>query len=98
MEFDKQRFIHALLEAPIETSLLEPPEHSEYLQTQVFDKLAVDDRVDLQALDWDAFDLRHVTPEGYNQQYHRIHKGWLQGINHFLRKTPAASLAEKGFF
>lgn len=98
MEFDKQRFVRALLDAPEEAPLFEPPEHSDYLQREVFDKLAAGEKVDLTSLDWDAFDLRHVTPEGYAKQYEKPHKGWLQGINHFLRKVPAANSNEKGFF
>ncbi len=98
MEFDKQRFLCSLLEAPEEEPLLEPPEHSEYLQKQVFDKLAAGEAVDLKALDWNAFELRHVTPEDHGGRHERTHKDWLQGINYYLRKTPAASLPEKGFF
>ena len=98
MDFDKQRFFQGLLDAPPERPLLELPEHSEYLQTHVFDKLRAGETFDLKALDWDAFDLRHVTPENYPRQYERVHTGWLRGINSFLRKTPAASLNEKIYF
>lgn len=98
MEFDKQRFLQALLEAPAEQPLLEAPEHSEYLQTHVFDKLSVGETFNLTELDWNAFGLRHVTPVNYARSYDRAHQGWLQGINAFLRKTPAASLNGKSFF
>lgn len=98
MEFDKQRFLQGFLEAPPEQPLLELPEHSEYLQTYVFDKLRAGGTFDLKTLDWGAFDLRHVTPQVYAQQYEQVHTGWLRGINHFLRKIPAASLNEKIFF
>lgn len=98
MEFDKQKFLQNLLDAPAEEPLLEPSEHSEYLQKQVFAKLAADEAVDLTSLDWDAFELRHVTPEGYARQHERIHGGWLQGINYYLQTAPAVPLTEKGFF
>lgn len=98
MEFDKQRFLQTLLEAQEERPLLEPPEHSEYLQTYVFDKLKADETFDLTELDWNAFDLRHVTPEGYLQRYEQLHRDWLYGINHFLRETPAIRVDEKRFF
>ena len=98
MEFDKQRFVQALLDAPKEAPLLEPSEHSDYLQREVFDKLVAGEQVDLASLNWDAFDLRHVTPKGYTEQYEKPHKGWLQGINGFLHKVPAANSNEKGFF
>lgn len=98
MEFNKQRFFRALLEAPKEEPILEPAEHSDYLQQQVFDKLNAGEAVKLAELDWSAFELRHVTPEGYAKPYEKLHMGWLQGINRFLRKVPAVNLNEKGFF
>lgn len=98
MEFDKSRFLQTLLDLPEEKPLLDPPEHSGYLQTHVFDKLKADETFDLTALDWDAFDLRHVSLEGCGRQYEWVHEGWLCGINSFLRKTPAESLREKRFF
>ena len=98
MEFDKRRFLQALLDAPEEKPFLEPPEHSEYLQKQVFDKLTAGEEFRWLDLDWDAFDLRHVTPEGYAQPYEQLHCGWLQGVNHLLRDIPAASLNGKRFF
>lgn len=98
MEFDKRRFVQALLDAPPERPLLETSEYSEYLQKEVFDRLAAGASLVWRTLDWDAFELRHVTPVNYDRPYERVHTGWLQGINSFLRKTPAASLHEKGFF
>ena len=71
MEFDKRRFLQALLDAPEEKPFLEPPEHSEYLQKQVFDKLTAGEEFRWLDLDWDAFDLRHVTPARYAQMYER---------------------------
>jgi len=98
MEFDKLRFLQTLQDVPAEQPLLETPEHSEYLQTHVFDKLSAGGTFDLTELDWNAFELRHVTPVNYDRPYDRAHMGWLQGINAFLRKTPAASLNGKSFF
>lgn len=98
MEFEKQRFIQTLQAVPAEQPLLETSEHSEYLQTHVFDKLSAGETFDLTELDWNAFALRHVTPVNYDRSYERVHLGWLHGINAFLRKTPAACLNEKGFF
>lgn len=98
MEFDRNRFLQALLDAPEEVPLLDPPEHSDYLQKQVFDKLEAGEGIRWPDLDWDAFDLRHVTPEGYAWRYGELHRSWLMGINEALRETPAACLREKGFF
>ena len=98
MEFDKRRFLQALLDAPEEKPFLEPPEHSEYLQKQVFDKLIAGEPLKWLDLDWDAFDLRHVTLESYAHPYERLHCGWLQGVNHLLHDVPAARVNEKRFF
>ncbi len=98
MEFDKQRFFQSLLDMPAEQPLLETPEHSDYLQKQVFDKLAADQPIDLTDLDWDAFELRHVIPNGLDTQHGRIHYGWLCGVNAILHNIPAANLSEKRFF
>ncbi len=98
MEFDKQKFFRNLLDAPAEEPFLEPPEHSEYLQKQMFDKLAAGEAVNLAALDWNAFELRHVTPEDYAKQYEETHKDWLEGVNWLLRKSPAVCLNQKVFF
>ena len=98
MEFDKRRFLQALLDAPEEKPFLEPPEHSEYLQKGGGDKLTAGEEFRWLDLDWDAFDLRHVTPARYAQMYERTHCGWLQGVNHLLHDVPAASLNEKRFF
>jgi len=98
MEFDKSKFIQNLLDAPAEDPFLEQPEHSDYLQKQVFDKLAAGETVDLTTLDWNAFDLRHVTPEGYVEQYEDEHKDWVMGANWLLRKSPAVCLNQKVFF
>lgn len=98
MEFDKRRFIQALQDVPAEQPLLETPEHSEYLQTHIFDKLSAGETFNLTKLNWNAFELRHVTPKGYDDRYGYVHYGWLCGINAIFRKTPAANLSEKKFF
>lgn len=98
MEFDKLRFLQTLQDVPVEQPLLETPEHSEYLQTHVFDKLSASQPLDLTELDWNAFELRHVMPADYVHQYNWTHQGWLRGINALLHKTPAENLKEKGFF
>ena len=98
MEFDKRRFFQTLLDAPPEQPLLETPEHSEYLQTHVFDKLSADMPLALTELDWNAFALQNVIPKDYHVQFGWMHQGWLCGVNGILRKVPAANLSEKKFF
>lgn len=97
-EFDKLRFLELLREAPERKQLLEKPQYSEYLQKQVFDKLREDGMIDLSALDMEAISLRDLIETGYPAMYENISGGWDQGINHFLKKTPAAHLEQRSFF
>lgn len=97
-EFDKLRFLQVLREAPERKPLLEKPEYSEYLKTQLFDKLEKDGKVDLRTLDLSAVSLRDLAPEGYHAKYEQTVGGWCQGLNHFFKKAPAACLTHRAFF
>lgn len=97
-EFDKLRFLELLREAPERKELLEEPQHSEYLQTQVFDKLKANGVLDISTLDMGAVSLRDLVETGYPAMYENVFNGWSQGVNSFLKKTPAAHLKQRSFF
>ena len=97
-EFDKLRFLHALQELPARKSPLREPRYSEYLKTQVFDALRKDGTLDLRTLDLSAVSLHDLTPEGYPGIYQKVVSGWAQGLNHAVKKMPAAYLKQKAFF
>lgn len=96
-EFDKLRFLQTLRELPERRSPLREPRYSEYL-AQVFDGLQKNGELDLLTLDLSAVSLHDLTPEGYLGVYENIDHGWAQGLNHFLKRTPAAYLKQKTFF
>jgi len=54
--------------------------------------------IDLTKLDWDAFDLSHVTPEDYEHRYKINQSNWLQGFNRMLQGIEPAALEKQVFF
>ena len=68
LEFNKDRFLSLLCAAPKIEPVIEEPEHSEYVQSLI-DTFKKEGRLDLTEINFDAFDLCHVTPEGYTRMY-----------------------------
>ena len=96
-EFDKLRFLQTLRELPERRSPLREPHYNKYL-AQVFDELRKNGSLDLTTLDLSAVSLHDLTPKGYSDIYRNVAQGWVQGLNHFLKDTPAAYLKQKIFF
>lgn len=97
LEFNKDRFLSLLCAAPKVEPVIEEPEHSEYVQSLI-DTFKKEGRLDLTEINFDAFDLCHVTPEDYTRMYSHIKDGWAKGVVHFCRKTPPAHLQQRAFF
>lgn len=97
LEFSKERFAELLLAAPSKESYVAAPEHSTYVQT-LLDQMKESGELDLAYIDWDAFNVHHVTPRDYEKLYLRTSEGWTKGIIHFCKKTPAVLLQERTFF
>lgn len=97
LEFNKERFLSLLCAAPEIEPVIEEAEHSEYVKSLV-DAFQKDGRLDLNQINFDAFDLCHVTPKGYSRIYDRVKDGWVKGVVHFCRKTPTAHLQKRAFF
>lgn len=96
-EIDKLYFLQLLREAP-ERRPMDAPRYSEYLQTQVFDKLKKDGVLDLKSLDLNAVELRDLIPEHYPAMYEEAVGGWAQGLNRFFKQAPATYLKQRTFF
>lgn len=96
-EFDKLLFLQTLRELPERRSPLQEPHYSKCL-AQVFDELRKNGSLDLMALDLSTVSLHDLTPKGYSDVYRNVAQGWTQGLNHFLKETPAAYLKQKIFF
>lgn len=97
LDFHKERFLSLLCAAPKIEPVIEEAERSEYVQTLI-DTFKRDGCLDLGTINFDAFDLRHVTPEGYSRIYDHVKDGWVKGIVRFCRNTPPAHLQQRTFF
>lgn len=96
-EFDKLRFLQTLQELPERRFPLRKPQYNAYL-AQVFDRVRKKGELDLTALDLSAVSLHDLVPENYSDIYQTVVRGWMQGLNSFLKGTPAVSLKQKTFF
>ena len=97
-EFDMRQFTFLLQIAPETKSMVEPPEHSEYLQKNVFDVLKEEGSVDLKRLDWSAFDMKDLRSSGHANWLNTTPSGWLHGINSFVHKTSGMAAERRKFF
>lgn len=97
IKFDAAQFARMLSLTPevqktADTALI----HSEYLQKNIFDKLRAGNSIKLKDIEWDAFELCHVTP-GSDQVHEKSRaKGWTMGFNHFVHEVhPSPDSAPK---
>lgn len=97
LEFDKKRFAQLLLEVPEKELLLVEAAPSPYVQS-LMDTFDNEGRFDLTTVDLDAFELKHVTPVGYESLYEHTTDGWVKGFINFCRKTPPLRLQHRSFF
>lgn len=97
LDFNKERFLSLLCAAPKIEPVIEEAEQSEYVQTLI-DAFEKDGRLELDRIDFNAFDLCHVTPQGYSRIYDHVKDGWVKGIVRFCRNTPPAHLQQRTFF
>lgn len=98
LSFNVEHFLQMLQTAPETRPFLEPAEYSEYLQSQVFDRLKRQGQVDLLKLDWDELPPCRAFMPYYRELYENVDAGWTKGVNHFIHKTPAAPLTDRSFF
>lgn len=97
-EFDMRQFAALLRIVPEEKPMVERPEHSEYLQKNVFDVLKEDGGVDLKQLDWSAFGMKDLRSGWHADWLNTTPDGWLHGINSFVHKTPGMAAGRRKFF
>lgn len=98
IQFNLEQFFRALRSAPEPARIIARAEYSEYLQKEVFDKLKQGETVDLKALDWDAIQLCHVTPEWYEQRYRAAERDWAKGLCSLLWDAPNNTCGQRVFF
>ena len=98
LEFDSKVFNNLLQTVPAAIPYCEKPQHSDYLQTEVFDRLSRGESIDLSKLDLDAFDLFHASPEWSDRHYESMARGWQKGFNKMLKLIPASAREKRAFF
>lgn len=96
--FDNAVFQRLLREAQPKHFRIETGVYSEHLQKEVFDKLKQGETVDLKALDWDAIQFCHVTPEWYEQRYREAERAWAKGLCSLLWDAPNNTCGQRVFF
>ena len=76
LEFHRDRFAQLLHEVPAKETILPEPKYSPYLQT-VMDTVKKDGVLNLAMINWLAFEMEEVTPEGLNDICRRTESGWI---------------------
>ncbi len=97
LEFDKDRFTALLRSAPEKETAIAESEYSPYVQ-ELIDIYKEDGSLDLSMIDWDAFELKHVTPSDHQAIHSHITDGWTKGFISFCRKVPSLRLQQRTFF
>lgn len=97
-EFSRDAFFRQLQLLPAKQETIETFEHSEYLQTQVFDKFKAGESFSLKDLDFDAFEMRHVTDQNLPAVYKEINCNWAKGFNRMVKRILPAAHTDRKFF
>lgn len=97
-EFNVAAFADHLAKLPARGSLPESGTHNRYLQENVFDVLKQGGKLDLTALDCDAFSYVDVTPKSYRDCFAHRQQDWAKAFNRFVKQTGATPQKEPSFF
>lgn len=98
LEFDFKVFNELLQTVPAAIPYCEKPQHSDYLQTEVFDRLGRGESIDLSKLDLNAFELCHTSLAWSGDHYESMARGWGKGFNKMLKVIHAAPREKHAFF
>ena len=96
-EFNRERFMQLLCEAPECKPFFPAPRHNPYIQSLVY-KLKEDGTLDLAAIDWNAFEIADVTIPYFQEHADDDANGWVRGIIHRAGKAPAFQTRRRVFF
>ena len=97
LEFYKDRFAQLLHEAPAKDPVLSKQKHSPYLQS-VMDTVKKDGVLHLAMINWSAFEMEEVTPEGLNDICRRTESGWIAALASNSKKAQTFRLLHRTFF
>ena len=98
LEFNPDVFLTLLRQAQEPLPLYEESAHSDYLQKEVFDRLSAGEVINLSAIDLNAFELGHVTPEWYERHFDFSVRAWQKGLNRAFKLVPPAAKDKRAFF
>lgn len=96
-EFNRERFMQFLREAPESKPFFPAPRRNPYIQS-LMDKLKEEGSLDLAAIDWNAFEIADVTIPYFQEQADDDANGWVRGIIHRAGKAPAFQTRRCVFF
>ena len=97
LEFHRDRFAQLLHEVPAKETILPEPKYSPYLQT-VMDTVKKDGVLNLAMINWLAFEMEEVTPEGLNDICRRTESGWIAALTGNSKKAQTFRLLHRTFF
>lgn len=97
-EFDGARFRMGLRNAPDRNYLKLKSEKSDYVEEHIMVPIMAGNEVDLRKIDFNAFELCHVTPEYMTKIYETSASRWGQAMNRMLQSVPAQPMIRKAFF
>lgn len=98
LEFHPEIFTELLHVVPEKIPYCETPQHSEYLQTEVFDRLRRGETIDLTKLDLNAFDLCNTAMAWSEDHYRSMERSWQKGFNKMLKLIQASPREKRAFF
>ena len=96
-EFNRERFMQLLREAPECKPFFPAPRHNPYIQS-LMDRLKEEGTIDLAAIDWNAFEIADVTIPYFQEHTDSDANGWVEGIIHRAGKAPAFQSRRRVFF
>ena len=96
-EFNRERFMQLLREAPESKPFFPAPRRNPYIQSLMV-KLKEEGPLDLAAIDWNAFEIADVTIPYFQEHADSDANGWVKGIIHRAGNAPAFQSRRRVFF
>lgn len=96
-EFNRERFMQLLREAPESKPFFPAPRRNPYIQSLMV-KLKEEGTLDLAAIDWNAFEIADVTIPYFQEHADSDANGWVKGIIHRAGNAPAFQSRRRVFF
>lgn len=96
-EFNRERFMQLLHEAPESKPFFPEPRHNPYIQS-LMDTLKEEGSLELADIDWNSFEMADVTIPRFQEHADSDANGWVKGIIYRVGKAPAFQSRHRAFF